>query len=52
MAFLQLTSEVQQPFVIPSLSPVSQPNSRKNSCASDYSNIAVTRPRKGSLPAL
>ena len=34
MAFLTLTSEVSQPFVIPSLSPVSQPSSRKNSDAS------------------
>lgn len=33
MAFLTLTSEVSQPFIIPSLSPVSQPSSRKNSDA-------------------
>ncbi|CCE61817.1 hypothetical protein TPHA_0B01440 [Tetrapisispora phaffii CBS 4417] len=30
-SFLQLTSDIQQPFIIPNLSPVSQPNSRKNS---------------------
>lgn len=34
MAFLTLTSEIQQPFVIPELSPVSQPSTRKNSNAS------------------
>lgn len=34
MAFLTLTSEIQQPFVIPNLSPVSQPTTRKNSNAS------------------
>ncbi|QGN18104.1 hypothetical protein FIM1_4424 [Kluyveromyces marxianus] len=33
MAFLVLTSEVSKPFVIPSVSPVSQPSSRKNSTA-------------------
>ena len=31
MAFLTLTSETSEPFVIPFLSPISQPNSRKNS---------------------
>ncbi|CCH62741.1 hypothetical protein TBLA_0I00820 [Henningerozyma blattae CBS 6284] len=33
MQFLTLTSEVSQPFVIPAVSPVSQPVSRKNSLA-------------------
>ncbi|GAV56183.1 hypothetical protein ZYGR_0BA00890 [Zygosaccharomyces rouxii] len=31
MAFLPLTSETQQPFVIPELSPVSRPSTRQNS---------------------
>ncbi|QLG71481.1 hypothetical protein HG535_0B05230 [Zygotorulaspora mrakii] len=34
MAFLTLTSDIQEPFVIPGLSPVSQPSTRKNSSAS------------------
>lgn len=34
ISFLPLTSDVSKPFVIPSLSPVSQPSSRKNSDAS------------------
>lgn len=41
-AFLELTSDVSQPFVIPSLSPVSQPSSRKNSDANvDDLNLAI-----------
>ncbi|SCV03933.1 LANO_0G07140g1_1 [Lachancea nothofagi CBS 11611] len=34
MAFLVLTSEVSTPFVIPAVSPVSAPSSRKNSTGS------------------
>ncbi|QHS76764.1 Spo24p [Saccharomyces paradoxus] len=42
VAFLELTSAVSQPFVIPSLSPVSQPSSRKNSDANvDDLNLAI-----------
>ncbi|AJW02340.1 BCN_G0055470.mRNA.1.CDS.1 [Saccharomyces cerevisiae] len=42
IAFLELTSDVSQPFVIPSLSPVSQPSSRKNSDANvDDLNLAI-----------
>ncbi|CAI5010846.1 AVN_HP_G0118100.mRNA.1.CDS.1 [Saccharomyces cerevisiae] len=42
LAFLELTSDVSQPFVIPSLSPVSQPSSRKNSDANvDDLNLAI-----------
>lgn len=42
VAFLELTSDVSQPFVIPSLSPVSQPSSRKNSDANvDDLNLAI-----------
>ncbi|CAI4036907.1 hypothetical protein SMKI_16G2020 [Saccharomyces mikatae IFO 1815] len=42
VAFLELTSAVSQPFVIPSLSPVSQPSSRKNSNANvDDLNLAI-----------
>ncbi|CAI4054825.1 hypothetical protein SUVZ_16G3160 [Saccharomyces uvarum] len=42
VAFLELTSTVSQPFVIPSLSPVSQPSSRKNSDANvDDLNLAI-----------
>lgn len=43
MAFLTLTSEISQPFVIPSLSPVSQPSSRKNSDASVKDIDAIDR---------
>ncbi|EJS41333.1 YPR036W-A [Saccharomyces arboricola H-6] len=66
VAFLELTSAVSQPFVIPSLSPVSQPNSRKNSDAGvDDLNLAIanaallkaaapsqSHPRKNSLSLL
>ncbi|AJV98007.1 AIC_G0055800.mRNA.1.CDS.1 [Saccharomyces cerevisiae] len=42
VAFLELTSDVSQPFVIPSLSSVSQPSSRKNSDANvDDLNLAI-----------
>ncbi|AJW07574.1 hypothetical protein H818_YJM1433P00313 [Saccharomyces cerevisiae YJM1433] len=42
VAFLELTSDVSQPFVIPFLSPVSQPSSRKNSDANvDDLNLAI-----------
>ncbi|AJW21329.1 ABH_G0055780.mRNA.1.CDS.1 [Saccharomyces cerevisiae] len=42
VAFLELTSDVSRPFVIPSLSPVSQPSSRKNSDANvDDLNLAI-----------
>ncbi|CAI4925204.1 ANL_collapsed_G0057120.mRNA.1.CDS.1 [Saccharomyces cerevisiae] len=42
LAFLELTSDVSQPFVIPSLSPISQPSSRKNSDANvDDLNLAI-----------
>ncbi|CAI4854021.1 AFI_G0055870.mRNA.1.CDS.1 [Saccharomyces cerevisiae] len=42
VAFLELTSDVSQPFVIPSLSPASQPSSRKNSDANvDDLNLAI-----------
>lgn len=43
MAYLYLTGETREPFVIPSLSPVSQPSSRKNS---DYE---VTKPELADL---
>ncbi|CCF60572.1 hypothetical protein KAFR_0K02180 [Kazachstania africana CBS 2517] len=33
MAFLELTADISQPFVIPNISPVSQQSSRKNSDA-------------------
>ena len=66
VAFLELTSAVSQPFVIPSLSPVSQPSSRKNSDVSaDDLNLAIANaallgaaapnnahPRKNSLTLL
>ncbi|CCD22285.1 Spo24p NDAI_0A01270 [Naumovozyma dairenensis CBS 421] len=34
-----LTSETSEPFIIPNISPVSQPNSRKNSTTEDESTI-------------
>ncbi|SCW00133.1 LAFE_0B10176g1_1 [Lachancea fermentati] len=46
MAFLVLTSDASEPFVIPSVSPVSAPSSRKNSTASLDAGAA---PRKNSL---
>ena len=50
MAYLYLTSETREPFVIPSLSPVSQPSSRKNSdyevAQSDLADLLLGRSSK------
>ncbi|AQZ15520.1 YPR036W-A [Zygosaccharomyces parabailii] len=42
MAFLTLTSEIQEPFVIPELSPVSRPSTRQNSVC-DGANASPIR---------
>ncbi|CCC70378.1 hypothetical protein NCAS_0E03080 [Naumovozyma castellii] len=56
MAFLQLSSEVCHPFIIPNLSPLSTPSTRKNSDSVDLATAAAvsttTRPRKDSLTLL
>ncbi|QLL31542.1 hypothetical protein HG536_0B04060 [Torulaspora globosa] len=55
MAFLTLTSEVQTPFIIPEISPVSPASSRKNSTLSVSpvaTNVPAPSGRKGSISLL
>ncbi|QLQ79054.1 hypothetical protein HG537_0B04010 [Torulaspora globosa] len=55
MAFLTLTSEVQTPFVIPDISPVSPASSRKNSALSvspEATTVPMPSGRKGSISLL
>ncbi|CCE91206.1 Spo24p TDEL_0C03170 [Torulaspora delbrueckii] len=52
MAFLTLTSDIQQPFVIPNFSPVSPAASRKNSAASVETETQLPVGRKGSISLL
>ncbi|CCD25285.1 uncharacterized protein NDAI_0E04680 [Naumovozyma dairenensis CBS 421] len=53
MAFLQLASEVSQPFVIPSLSPVTPQPSRKNSTnIASATTTPIVRSRNNSMSLL